>query len=167
MNGLYEVSNMGRIKSLKRRFVTTEMILKYNKTKDGYFQVGLSKDGKTKTQRVNRIVAKAFIANPNNLSQVNHIDGDKTNNHIDNLEWCDCKYNINEAWKLGLNKKRFGKDNKRSRKINQYDNNGNFIKSWDSIKQASIELKIHTQNIIACCQGKYNTSHGYIWKYAK
>lgn len=117
------------------------------------------------SKRVNRIVAIAFIENPNNLPQVNHKDGNKQNNRVDNLEWCNCKYNINEAWRMGLREKRFGKDNKRSRKVNQYDKDGNFIKSWDSIKEAAIELKMHTQNIIACCQGRYATSHGYIWKY--
>ena len=66
---------------------------------------------------------------------------------------------------IDLNKKRFGKENNRSRKIEQYDLNGNFIRTWDTIKQAADELKTNTANIIACCQGKYKKSHGFIWRY--
>ncbi len=163
--GLYQVSNLGRTKSLKRKFVKEEKILTYTKNKKGYLQVSLAKNGKTKTERVNRLVAKTFIPNPKNLPQVNHIDGNKLDNSIENLEWCDCKYNINEAWKIGLNKKRFGRENNRSRKVEQYDLNGNFIRTWDTIKQAADKLKINTANIIACCQGKYKKSHGFIWRY--
>lgn len=163
--GLYQVSNLGRTKSLKRKFVKEEKILTYTKNKKGYLQVSLTKNGKTKTERVNRLVAKTFIPNPKNLPQVNHIDGNKLDNSIENLEWCDCKYNINEAWKIGLNKKRFGRENNRSRKVEQYDLNGNFIRTWDTIKQAADKLKINTANIIACCQGKYKKSHGFIWRY--
>ena len=85
--GLYEVSNLGRVKSL----ISNGLILKQSKDKDGYYIVSL----KRKSFRVHRLVAIAFIPNPNNLAQVNHKDEDKTNNCVDNLEWCDATYNIN------------------------------------------------------------------------
>ena len=102
--GLYEVSNKGTVKSLDRftksgrgngnRFISGK-ILKSALNKKGYPSVVLCKDGKMFTQRVHRLVAEAFIPNPDNLPVVNHKDEDKTNNCVDNLEWCTNKYNCN------------------------------------------------------------------------
>ena len=100
--GLYQVSNMGRVKSVERMkwsgkcyYKAPERILKPRKNGGGYLVVMLSKNGKVKTCRVHRLVATAFIPNPNNLPQINHIDENKGNNHMENLEWCDSKYNNN------------------------------------------------------------------------
>ena len=105
--GLYEVSNLGRVRSLTRlsKFrnrsgklderVIKGRIMRPQKQRTGYLNVGLSKDGKVTLFRVHRLVAAAFIANPEGLYEVNHIDEDKTNNRADNLEWCDHKYNNN------------------------------------------------------------------------
>lgn len=90
--GLYEVSNLGRIKSL---WYGREKILKPYKNKDGYLQVILSKNGKVKNFRVHRLVAEAFIPNPMGLPEINHLDENKANNVINNIEWCDRNYNIN------------------------------------------------------------------------
>ena len=90
--GLYQISNLGRVKSLK---YGKERILKPAKDKKGYLYVCLYKQGKMKIYRVHRLVAQAFIPNPNNLPQVNHKDEDKTNNASSNLEFCDAKYNNN------------------------------------------------------------------------
>ena len=88
--GMYQVSNKGRVWSVKRQFV-----LKGSLDKDGYARVHLTaKNGKTKTEKVHRLVAIAFLENPSNLPQVNHRDENKQNNNADNLEWCDCSYNI-------------------------------------------------------------------------
>ena len=88
--GLYEVSNIGNVKNVRRN-----TLLKLSKTNDGYIQVSLYKNGIRTGLRVHRLVAEAFLPNPDNLTQVNHKDENKTNNNVDNLQWCDAKYNTN------------------------------------------------------------------------
>lgn len=88
--GLYKVSNLGMVYSMKRK-----KIMKLSKTEKGYYKVYLMKDGTGKHKKVHRLVAEAFIPNPNNLPQVNHKDEDKTNNIVTNLEWCTAEYNSN------------------------------------------------------------------------
>lgn len=96
--GLYEVSNMGRVKSLHR---SQGIILKQG-TFHGYMKVGLHKNGTRSTKKVHRLVATAFIRNPNNYEFVNHKDGNKKNNTVDNLEWCTRSYNMRHAYHNGL-----------------------------------------------------------------
>ena len=97
--GLYQVSNKGRIKSLNRidsrGHKVNEKILSSKPNNKGYLRVHLYKNGKRKPFSVHRLVAIAFIPNPNNLLEVNHKDENKENNTVDNLEWCDRKYNAN------------------------------------------------------------------------
>lgn len=88
--GLYEVSNMGNVRNVRRN-----TLLRLSKTNYGYIRVGLCKNGISTGFQVHRLVAQAFIPNPDNLPQINHLDEDKTNNNVDNLEWCTAKYNIN------------------------------------------------------------------------
>lgn len=88
--GLYEVSNKGNVRNVRRN-----TLLRLTKTKYGYIQVYLYKNGIRTGLRVHRLVAKAFLLNPENLTEVNHKDEDKTNNSVDNLEWCNRSYNIN------------------------------------------------------------------------
>lgn len=104
------------------------------------------------------MVAKAFIPNPNNKEQVNHIDGNKHNNNINNLEWLTPKENVNHAFDIGLVKN--------TKKVNQYDLNGNFIKTWNRINDIQKELGFFTGHICLCCQHRLNKSHGFIWRYA-
>ena len=92
--GLYEVSNMGRVKSLNYNRTGKERIMKGLDNGHGYLFVQLCKDGKAKNCRINRLVAMAFIPNPDNLPEVNHKDKIRTNNRVDNLEWCTTQYNI-------------------------------------------------------------------------
>ena len=90
--GHYQVSNFGRVKSIKFR---KERILKPANNGCGYLYVNLSKNGKYNIYLIHRLVALIFISNPNNLPEINHRDEDKTNNKVENLEWCDRKYNMN------------------------------------------------------------------------
>lgn len=101
--GLYEISNYGRVKSIERVIqdkngknkVVHEKYITQHDNGRGYLFVSLWKDNKTKKEYVHRLVAITFIPNPEKLPQVNHIDEDKQNNYVDNLEWCTCQYNNN------------------------------------------------------------------------
>lgn len=153
-NGLYQVSNFGRIKNKKK-----EKILKLFLDTHGYVQVRLYKVSKNKSHKVHRLVAKAFLPNPNNLPCINHKDENRTNNKIDNLEWCTYKYNNNYGNRIEKYIE------KRSKKTLQYDLKGNFIKEWESVKHITKELKISKSGISSCAKGKFKQFKGYIWKY--
>lgn len=151
--GLYQVSNYGRVKSLGGKSNHKKsIVLKQNKDKNGYFFVILKHNGTSKYYKVHRLVAEAFIPNPNNKPQVNHLDENKQNNNVYNLEWASCKENIRYS---------------QSKKVNQYSKDGQFIKTWDCITEAAEKLNIQITNITACCRGygKHKTTGGYIWKY--
>lgn len=148
--GLYKVSTLGRIKSLK---FNKEKILKQEKTQDGYLTVRLRKDGNVKHIGVHRLVAQAFIMNLNNLPQVNHKDEIKTNNNVDNLEWCTQQYNMSYG----------SRTKKISKQVYQYTLNGKFIKKWESITNAQEKLNI--RHISECCNGKMLTAGGFVWNY--
>lgn len=150
---LYWVSNLGNIKSKNK-------ILKPTKNRDGYLYIHLYKNKKQTIKGIHIIVAKTFIPNPLNKTQVNHIDGDKWNNKIDNLEWVTPKENINHAYKIGLRNNDYIK-----RKIAQYDLNDNFIKVWDSLKEINETLNYSINMISYCCNGKFKTAYGYKWKH--
>lgn len=168
--GLYQASNLGRIRSVNRidncNRPRVGKILKFIKSNSGYFQVHFSKNGGTRVLLVHRLIAKAFLENPNNYSCVNHIDGNKLNNNVDNLEWCTQSHNVNESYKLGLQERQYGKDNFRSKKVNQYGLDGNFIKTWDSFMDIERALGFNHANLQKVCCGKYQTSYGYVWRYA-
>ena len=151
--GKYQVSNMGNVKSLNYHRENREKQLKPKLRKNGYLDVMLYDFNKRrKTIMVHILVSEAFIANPQYLPQVNHKDKDKTNNKVENLEWCTAKYNVIYS---------------RGKKVNQYDLNGNFIKCYDTISNATRSLRLSTkQGIICCCKGKQKTCGGFIWKYA-
>ncbi len=165
--GLYQVSNYGRIKSLKR---TINLKNNYSKRKNilktfinhGYIQIGLCKNGKCVTKKVHRIVAEAFITNPYNKPCVNHIDGNKENNCVNNLEWCSYKENSIHYVK-NFSKDRYS--NIKSKKVYQYDINNTFIREWKSVQEIHKELNISKSSIYLCCLNKLNSAGGFIWKY--
>jgi hypothetical protein len=167
--GLYQVSNLGRIRNKNNNIKVNNLY------KNGYLYVDLYKYGKRKRKLVHRLVAQAFIKNVNDYPQINHIDGNKKNNNAENLEWCTCSHNIKEAYRLNLRKvvkPMLGKKGDKcptSKKIFQYDKKGNYIRSWCSTMDVERELKIRHSHITDCCKNKkhYKTAGGYIWKYAE
>ena len=147
--GLYQVSNLGRVKSLKRivftkygkRLTIYEKILKAKVHKFGYLEVNLNSNGIAKTLKVHRIVAEAFLPNLNNYPEINHKDENKQNNHIINLEWCTSSYNAN-----------YGTRNIRSalaksKKIVQYSLDGNLIKEHQSLTDAGRYINGNAQGV--------------------
>lgn len=153
----YKVSNYGRIFSKR-----TNKILKGELTEKGYIRVALTEH---KRYLVHCIVARTFIPNPENKPQVNHIDGNKQNNYVDNLEWCTQSENMRHALKTGLKIMPKGKDVYNARVIYQYDKNNNLIKRWECMSTASQTLKISQRDIVRVCKGERKTCGGYIWKY--
>lgn len=163
--GLYQISNFGNVKSLGRYVRVSdklggcrkkkESLLKFEVCKNGYLRVNLNTDGGRKHFLVHRLVAEAFIPNPQNMPQINHKDEDKTNNSVDNLEWCDAKYNNN-----------YGERTKRAsiakfKTVKQYDMQGNFIREFGSLKEAwdSIGMRFSQKS---CREGK--SVGGYQWR---
>lgn len=141
--GLYQVSSFGRVKRLKNG---KERILKPILHCSGYLYVNLFKNKIHEGFRVHRLVAMTFIPNLNDLPQVNHKDENKMNNHAENLEWCDAKYNTN----FGTRTKKAAEkltNGKLSRKINQYTLDGEFVQTWPSMRQVERELGISQSNV--------------------
>ena len=118
----------------------------------GYLRVYLVYNKVRKQQFVHRLVAKAFVPNPNNLPQINHKDGHPENNHSSNLEWCDNTYNQRYSHAI---------------KVNQYSPDGVFIKQWNALSDIEEQLHIPTTNISKCCKGIINTINGFIFLYTK
>lgn len=156
--GVYQVSDLGRIKSLPRNgTVKTERILK-NFEASGYLQVALQYHGVVKWEKVHRLVAKAFIPNTDNKREVNHIDGNKKNNSVNNLEWVTTSENILHSYHVLKN---------HIRKVKQYTKSMELIKEWECIREASKELRICENNISECCRKRRKTAGGYVWEYSE
>ena len=148
----YMVSNLGRVKSLR---FGKEKILKTQSDKDGYKKINLFKDKKSNNKKIHRLVAEAFIPNPNNLPCINHKNEIKDDNRLENLEWCSVAYNNIYGTRIEKLKKT----------ILQFSLNGEFIRKWESIKDIETDLGFCHSLISNYLNGKRKTAYGYIWKY--
>ncbi|CAB1251658.1 HNH endonuclease [Ruminococcaceae bacterium BL-6] len=166
-NGEYKISNIGRVYSVK-----SNKYLKIAKDYHGYLFVNLCSKGKQKYKRVHRLVAEAFIPNPNNLPEVNHKDENKENNCVENLEWCNRSYNCNYGTRnerakntiINMDYKNINYVTK-PKIVVQYTLHGELIKIYKSTQEAERETGFNHCNICRCCNGKLHTYKNYIWKY--
>ena len=149
--GKYHISNLGRVKSLNYSNTGKEGIINAKDNGKGYLRVRLYKDGKRKWYRINRLVAQAFLPNPSNLPEVNHIDQDKHNNCVDNLEWCTTQYNVEYSKAkaiIGINKI------------------SGLIVEFSSLREASRQMGISQGHICDCLKGRRKSAKGFYWQYA-
>jgi hypothetical protein len=184
---LYEVSNLGNVRSLDR-YVSGKLNSKrfqkgknmtIQKTPKGYYSIILHKNGMAYQMLVHRLVAIAFIENKSNKDQVNHLDLNKSNNNMNNLEWCTNLENMRHSYANGghsgftekqiaaVRKNQLKAAEKRSRKVCQFDKEMNFIKSYRNSIEASKKTGSCASKISACCAGHRKTCNDFIWKYEK
>ena len=164
-DGLYQVSNLGNIRNTKKNKLKKIFI-----NEKGYCQTTLNKNGKLKQVRLHQLVAKAFIPNPNNYIEINHIDGNKLNNELSNLEWCSRKHNVIHAYKTGLiSKHQIEKTTIKMKEKNKKPivqiANGIVINEFESIQKASEMLKIHYSCILRVLKNKHKKTHGFVFRY--
>ena len=167
--GLYQVSDQGRVKSLERKvrhgrgidLTIKERILKPGTDRGGYLRVGLCDGGKQKTFKVHRLVCEAFHENPDNKPQVNHLNEIKTDNRACNLEWSTAKENCNH----GTHNERIAKT--RSKPVGQFTLDGKLLKTWTSAMEAGKQIGFNYSHVSEVANGKRKTAYGFIWKYVE
>jgi hypothetical protein len=169
--GRYQVSNFGNVKSLRYggRDGAQNLVPKCNNS--GRLWVELIVNGKKKCMLIHRLVATAFLPNPNNYPQVNHIDENPKNNRLENLEWCTGSYNVRSYYAnhpdFFRNRKSTPKRKRRLDKaINQYTLDGDFIKMWPNSREIEIQNNWSAWSIQECCRGNRKKAYGYTWQYA-
>ena len=152
----YEVSNLGKVRNMK-----SGKVLKPHLNKDGYLRHCLYKHNKQKSLFLHKIIATAFVDNPEKKPQVNHIDENKTNNDLSNLEWCTVRENAVHGTRM----KRIAE--KLSQKVIQLDLNNNVLNEFESMHQAERETGIYATSISRCCNGKVKSAGGFKWRRKK
>lgn len=175
--GLYQVSNLGNVRKIRFINNITNKEKIFNITQqmntNGYYKVMLYKNGNYKNKSVHRLVAETFIPNLENKLCVNHIDGNKLNNKLDNLEWATYSENMKHAFKYGLTHAqatgKYGENNPKALKINMLDKKTNkILKTFGSIIDAAKYMGLEKScHICSCCKGKLKTAYGYKWEYIK
>lgn len=176
--GLYQVSNFGEIKHLPYDFRNISGTHHINERKliphtnnNGYYMVDLYKNNKRKTLLLHRLVAQAFVENPNNYPIVNHKDNTPSNCNASNLEWCTLSYNsqysYNTTNRAKTTKWSKGKNHYKSKKVYATDKQGKILYRFNCIMDAERELGILNTSIVSCLKGKYKTAGGFIWHYDK
>lgn len=165
--GCYQISNVGRVKNLKRAVqnrscmaIKRERIMKLSVDKDGYYKVCLCKNNIKQTRFVHRLVATAFIQNPNQYPVINHKDENKKNNNPNNLEWCDVKYNTN------YKNMPHRRANNLRKAVIQYTKDMQLVNTWTCRSEIEKVLNVSGGDITMCCLGRRKTAYGFIWKYA-
>lgn len=164
---LYQVSNYGQIRSVDRfvgyRYKGKQRIYKGRLLKqverNGYLSVSLSKGNIIKQKSIHRLVAETFLPNPSNLPLVNHIDENKKNNMVSNLEWCSCAYNTN----YGSGRKKQAESQQKI--VLQYDKDGNLLNQYPSATIAALKNGYNLKTISQCCRGRTKSAYNYIWRY--
>lgn len=178
----YEVSNTGKVRSLNYRMTGKKKELKPITQGKGYHAVGLCKNGKMRWGKVHRLVADAFIPNPENKREVNHKDGNKKNNHADNLEWATASENQKHAYRIGLKRgnpewgeilgKTYGKESGRKhaektrKPVWAINANSGFIAEFESAAMVEKILGINHSTVPLVCTGRQKTAKGYRFIYA-
>ena len=155
----YSVTDDGKVFSLNYNHTGKKKEMKPQKKINGYNRIKLYIEGKKKKFMVHRLVALAFIPNPDNLPEVNHKDENKTNNMVGNLEWCSIKYNNTYGTRL----ERVSKANWKP--IRQFTKDGLFIKEYPSLKEAARQTGFYQSAISQCCKGIRKSAYKYIWRY--
>lgn len=173
--GCYQVSNLGNVRSIDRYVRCGEngiklqlgKSIKQSKNKYGYMQVRLSNGRKNKfSYTVHRLVAIAFIPNDNNYDQVNHIDGNKQNNYVENLEWCNNSYNQIHAYKTGLQDRNKYYAGRKRRKVAKLSKDLRILDIYETVTQAAKENGIYESYVDRVCLKQRETSYGYKWCFA-
>lgn len=167
---LYEVSNLGRVRSLFRY----KKMLKPSPITNGYLTVELWKDKQRKRIGIHRLVAMCFCENPDNKPFVNHIDETKTNNCADNLEWVTHVENCRYGTAIERRTKHFDYSKRKinnarqieacSKPIAQYTKDGRFVRNWKSASECARENGWQISNIRRCCKNEYATAYGFVFK---
>ena len=172
--GQYQVSNTGKVRSLQRTLSSgccgigrtiKELVLRPYTDHHGYLRLQLSKNSKTKKFLVHRLVAEAFIPNPNGYRCVNHKDETHTNNSVENLEWCTHKYNSNYGTIKERKRAKQLNHPSISKRVEQLDKKGNHIAFFPSVHEAERFYNIKGNDVFQCCRGLRKTAKGFIWKY--